>query len=167
MQEVSIIQENVKGIVTTTTNTPTYGLPVRLVISKINVDTNILPMGLTSLGNMQAPKTNKDSGWYKYGPHPGNEGSAVIAGHLGVGSAAVFADLILLVKGDMISVTDDRSQTVSFVVTDTHSYDHDSEQSEVFTSSAGSHLNLITCNGDWDSNIKTYAKRLVVFTDRV
>jgi sortase A len=148
-------------------NALTYGLPVRLVISKINVDTDILPMGVTSLGNMQAPKTNKDSGWYKYGPHPGNVGSAVIAGHLGVGSAAVFTKLGLLVKGDIISVKDDRSQIASFVVTDTRSYDRNSDPSEVFTSSTGSHLNLITCNGDWNPEIKTYSQRLVVFTDRL
>jgi LPXTG-site transpeptidase (sortase) family protein len=143
-----------------------YGLPVRLTIPKINVDAAVAYMGLTSSGHMEAPKTNEDTGWYKYGPHPGNAGSAVIAGHLGVGSSAVFTQLGLLVKGDTMSVTDDRGQVVSFVVTGTHAYDNDSEPTEVFSSSTGAHLNLITCNGVWEPGDKTYTKRLVVFADR-
>jgi LPXTG-site transpeptidase (sortase) family protein len=124
-------------------------------------------MGLTASGDMEAPKTNEDSGWYKYGPHPGNTGSAVIAGHLGVGSRAVFTQLGMLTKGDIVSVTDDRGQTVSFIVTHTRTYAYNTEPSEVFTSSTGAHLNLITCNGDWDATKRTYSERLVVFTDKI
>ncbi|MGB4957262.1 MAG: class F sortase [Candidatus Saccharimonas sp.] len=145
----------------------TYGLPVRLTIPKIDVNADISYMGLTASGDMEAPKTNEDSGWYKYGPHPGNTGSAVIAGHLGVGSSAVFSELGSLAKGDTISVTDDHGQIVSFVVTHTRTYAYDMEPSEVFTSATGTHLNLITCNGDWDSTKRTYSERLVVFTDRI
>ena len=150
-----------------TTSSHNYGLPVRLTIPKINVGATITYMGLTSSGHMEAPKTNQDAGWYKYGPHPGNRGSAVIAGHLGVGSAAVFTQLGLLVKGDTMFVTDDRGRVVSFVVTGTRAYDNDTDPSEVFSSNTGIHLNLITCNGVWEPGEKTYSKRLVVFTDKV
>ncbi len=159
-------QEKVTTANTIAADTGKYGLPMRLSIPKIDVDSSIVYMGLTSSGDMESPKTNEESGWYKYGPHPGNAGSAVIAGHLGVGSRAVFAQLSLLKKGDVVYVLDDRNQTVSFVVRDTRTYDYDTEPSEVFSSTSGTHLNLITCNGDWDSEQKTYAKRLVVFTDK-
>lgn len=145
----------------------TYGLPVRLLIPKIDVDARVTYMGLTASGDMEAPKTNEDAGWYKYGARPGNIGSAVIAGHLGVGNPAVFADLGLLVKGDTLSVIDDDGQSVSFIVTDTRTYEYDTEPSEVFSSEVGAHLNLITCNGNWNSTVKTYSQRLVIFTDKV
>jgi len=144
-----------------------YGPPVRLAIPKIDVETSISYMGLTASGDMEAPKTNEDAGWYKYGPHPGNTGSAVIAGHLGVGNDAIFAQLDVLAKGDIVNVTDDRGQTASFQVTHTRTYAYDAEPSEVFNSTMGTHLNLITCEGDWNSATRTYSARLVVFTDKI
>lgn len=165
-KEVVKIQDSNVAVSAATTS-HVYGLPMRLTIPKIDVNAAISYMGLTTSGNMEAPKTNEDSGWYKYGPHPGNTGSAVIAGHLGVGSRAVFSELGLLTKGDTISVTDDRGQIVSFVVTHTQTYAYDTEPSEVFTSATGTHLNLITCNGDWDPTERTYSERLVVFTDKI
>lgn len=160
-------QEKVTTNTVTNTDSDVYGLPTRLVIPKIGVDTSILAMGLTTAGDMEAPQTNEDSGWYKYGPRPGNTGSAVIAGHVGVGSRAVFSQLGLLAKGDIISVTDDLGQSVSFVVRETRVYDHETESKEVFNSPTGVHLNLITCSGTWNSERNTYAERLVVFTDKL
>ena len=148
------------------TDTRDYGLPVRLSIPKIGVNAAIAFMGLTSAGDMEAPATNEGLGWYKYGPRPGNTGSAVIAGHLGVGTDAVFANLGELAVDDTMSLTDDAGRVVSFVVTGTRMYDQDMEPAEVFTSSSGAHLNLITCNGEWNPERNTYNQRLVVFTDR-
>lgn len=145
-----------------------YGLPVRLTIPKINVDANIQYMGLTSSGNMEAPNTNTDVGWYRYGPRPGNKGSAVIDGHLGLGNIkAVFSNLGLLQKGDSISVLDNKGNTSLFTVQTTKLYDRDAQPTDVFNSTTGSHLNLITCDGDWEAGKQTYSQRLVVFADKV
>ena len=144
-----------------------YSLPVRLTIPKIEVDAAVLPMGLTSTGNMQAPLTNSDTGWYKYGTRPGNEGSAVIDGHLGLSSEAVFGKLSQLVVGDIISTVDDQGSVVSFQVRKIETYDRSSDATDIFNSKSGSHLNLITCNGDWEAKQATYSKRLVIFSDRV
>jgi LPXTG-site transpeptidase (sortase) family protein len=116
---------------------------------------------------MEAPATDAASGWYKNGPNPGNPGSAVIAGHLGVNSRAVFSDLGSLVKGDKVLVTDSSNQTATFAVTHIRRYKNNANPSEVFTSTSGSHLNLITCEGEWEPSQATYSGRLVVFTDRV
>lgn len=146
--------------------TPIYSTPVRLIIPKINVDAKIDKMGLTASGNMEAPNTNDATGWYQSGPKPGNDGSAVIDGHFGVGGRAVFTDLNKLQKGDTLSVVDDNGQMASFVVRDTQAYDQDSQPNEVFNSLMGAHLNLITCDGAWQATQRTYSQRLVVFTDR-
>lgn len=164
---VASVQQDDKTTNIAITDSDTYGLPVRLSIPKIGVDTSVLYMGLTASGDMEAPQTNEDAGWYKYGPRPGNTGSAVIAGHVGVGSHAVFTQLNLLVKGDIVSVTDDKGQTISFVVREVRTFSRNTEPTEVFKSTTGAHLNLITCDGTWDAGESTYSERLVVFTDKL
>ena len=148
-------------------NPVVYSFPSRLIIPKLDVDTNIVQMCITATGNMEAPVTNKATGWYKYGARPGNVGSAVIDGHLGLSNEAIFGKLDQLAIGDTISVIDDQGSTILFIVKRIATYERDSDATEIFTSQAGSHLNLITCNGDWESHQATYSKRLVVFSDVV
>ena len=143
-----------------------YSDPVRLTIPKIAVDANIQQMGLTTEGDMEAPQTNEDAGWYKFGAEPGNEGSAVIAGHLGLNDDAVFGKLKLLQAGDSVETVDSRGQKATFIVKETRRYGYDEAPEEVFRSASGTHLNLITCDGDWNSDQNTYADRLVVFTEK-
>jgi sortase A len=143
-----------------------YGLPIQLEIPKIKVNTDILQMGLTASGDMDAPAKVTDVGWYKNGPHPGNTGSAVIAGHFGVGGPGVFVDLDKLQKDDHVLVTDEKGQTSSFVVRETRTYGYTEHPSEVFNTSGGAHLNLITCAGTWNAAARTYNKRLVIFADK-
>lgn len=151
-----------------TTKVTAYGLPVRLLIPKIKVDTNVLYMGLNKTGNMDVPPDLLNVGWYKFGPIPGDKGSAVIAGHLvGVKDLGVFANLHLLQPGDNLSILDDKGATTSFVVRESRSYGQLEEPNEVFHSSDGAHLNLITCTGVWVKELQRYTKRLVIFTDRV
>ena len=143
------------------------GLPVRLTIPKLNIDTTILHLGLTKEGNMDVPSDLVNTGWYKYGPRPGNVGSAVIAGHLeGVKEKGIFIHLGNLVKGDTISVHDDTGATISFIVREARLYNQDERPAEVFNNTNGSHLNLITCTGTWNNAQQRYSKRLVVFADK-
>ncbi len=145
------------------------GLPVRLTIRKITVDANIEHLGLTPQGAMAVPEGSADVGWYALGPRPGEEGSAVIAGHEGWKDAkpAVFDTLHTLSKGDIVSVEDEKGVITSFVVREIRTYSQTEDTSNVFGSTDGkAHLNLITCEGVWDPIKKTYANRLVVFTDK-
>jgi len=146
------------------------GLPIRLKIPKINVDAAIEPMGTTPSGEMEIPSGPKNVGWYKAGPRPGDNGSAVIDGHYGRwknGEGSVFDDLSNLEKGDVLYVEDENGVTTTFVVRESQSYDPDADDSAVFESSDGnSHLNLITCEGVWNKTAKSYSQRLVVFTDK-
>lgn len=158
---------NAKTIITTDENKPIYGLPVRLIIPKINVDVSVEHMGLTASGNMESPNTNNTVGWYKYGPQPGNKGSAVIAGHFGLNNNAVFERLNQLIKGDTVSVIDDLQQTVSFIVVNARTYKYDESAEEVFNNISGTFLNLITCYGDWDYSQDSFAERLVVFAEKI
>lgn len=147
-----------------------FGLPVRLKIPVINVDASIEAVGLTPGGAMDVPKNPDGVGWFDLGPHPGNIGSAVIAGHYGIwknGQETVFDNLNKLQSGDKINVLDDQGTSISFVVRESLSFDPNADASSVFVSDDGkSHLNLITCEGTWDAASKSYSKRLVVFADK-
>ncbi|KKS04494.1 MAG: Peptidase C60 sortase A and B [Candidatus Nomurabacteria bacterium GW2011_GWA2_41_25] len=145
------------------------GLPARLKIPKINVNTVVEYVGLTPEGAMGVPKGPAGVAWYKLGPRPGEKGSAVIAGHSGYKDKkpAVFDNLHKLVKGDKIYVEDEFGIIATFVVREKRLYDPNVDASDVFGSSDGkAHLNLVTCEGVWDEVTKSRSKRLVVFADK-
>jgi LPXTG-site transpeptidase (sortase) family protein len=144
------------------------GLPIRLKIPTINVDAAIQYVGLDSNGVMDAPDDPAEAAWFNMGPRPGENGSAVIAGHYGWKNniSSVFDDLHKLSKGDKLYIEDENGKTFSFIVSETKSYDPDADASSVFFSSDGKpHLNLVTCEGIWNKTEKSYSKRLVVFAD--
>ena len=145
-------------------------LPVRLTISKISTDAVVSPVGLNSVNDMDINDDPTQLAWYEPGPKPGEEGSAVIAGHYGWkdGVPSVFNDINKLVKGDEITIFDQEGAKKTFVVTRTALYKPNQDATTVFKSDDGkSHLNLITCQGSWVKSDSTYSERLVVFTDYV
>lgn len=144
------------------------GLPTRLEIPIIQVDTSIISVGLTSEQAMDVPKNPTEVAWYSLGSRPGEIGSAVIAGHYNWinNVPAVFDDLHKLSKGDKIFVEDENGMTITFVVREIRTYKKDDDAFNIFTSNDNkAHLNLITCTGVWNYTEKTYTERLVVFTD--
>ncbi|HCI05698.1 TPA: hypothetical protein DEX28_03040 [Patescibacteria group bacterium] len=146
-----------------------FGLPTRLKIPSINVDAVVEYVGLAPDGAMDAPKKRADAAWFNLGPRPGENGSAVIAGHYGWKNkqASVFDDLHRLRKGDKLYIEDDKGAVIVFVVREIRNYDPKADASGVFVSSDGKpHLNLITCGGIWNKVLKSYSKRLVVFADK-
>jgi LPXTG-site transpeptidase (sortase) family protein len=148
-----------------------YGLPVRLKIPKIKVDTALEQVGLTPEGTVGVPKGPTGAAWYNLGPRPGDNGSAVITGHYGYwlnGKVGVFTNLYKLRKGDKLYVKDEKGATITFVVREFRTYGEKDVATNVFVSSDGkAHLNLITCDGIWNKILKSYPKRLVVFTDKL
>jgi len=144
-------------------------LPVRLKIPSINVNAYIEHVGLTPDGVMEVSKKRYNVFWFNLGSRPGENGSAVIAGHYGWKNSSVsaFDNLYKLRKGDRVYIEDNKGVTTSFVVRESRTYDLTADASNVFGSNDGkSHLNLITCEGVWDKVSKTYSKRLVIFTDK-
>jgi len=145
------------------------GLPMRLKIPNINVDSAVEYVGVTADGAMDVPKIPADAAWFNLGPRPGEKGSAVIAGHFDWknGAPAVFANLDKLRPGDKLYIEDDKGVIIIFVVRESRSYDPQADASGVFGSNDGkAHLNLITCEGIWNKAAKSYSRRLVVFADK-
>ncbi len=154
---------------TTPKTSANYAIPIRLQIPKLQIDSLVKYVGITKEGNMNMPQTVSDVGWYKYGALPGNQGTAVIGGHVSGlhGQPGVFSNLTKLTKGDIIIATESNGVAINFVVRETRNYPEDAQPDEVFHSATGSHLNLITCTGNWDSSGRSFTQRLVVFADKV
>ena len=144
--------------------------PVRLVIPSIAINAIIEHVGLTPGGAMGTPQTLSDVAWFDPGIAPGQIGTSVIDGHLDWthGEAAVFANLYKLHNGANIQVVDASGSLTTFIVTNIGTFGENENTDNIFNSSDGiSHLNLITCDGAWNSTSQSYTDRLVIFSDKV
>lgn len=159
-------QVSVVEVLGVETQKESRGMPVRLKIPSINVDANIQYLGVASNGEMEVPSNSDNVGWYKLGPSPGEKGSAVIAGHLNGenGEKGVFTYLNMLKNGDKVYIENDLGVSTTFIVRESRTYDR-GYADEVFTRGDEAYLNLVTCDGTWNTTQKSYTKRLVVFTD--
>ena len=144
-----------------------YATPTRLVIPKIGLNAPIEKVGLTRDKAMAVPSGPGQVGWYKFGPRPGNEGSAVLDGHSGYadGTRAAFDELTRMGKGDKLFVEDARGKRITFVVRRTKLYGRNADPAEVFADTSSRRLNLITCTGTYNTSADTHEQRLVVFAE--
>lgn len=141
--------------------------PSQLVIPTLQIDAAIERIGLVATDRMATPRNFKNAGWYKYGPAPGDEGTAIISGHLdnGLGLSGIFKPLHELVPGDRIEVLTDGGRTLRFRVESLASYPYDRVPQEALSSVGLRRLVLITCGGRWiydKSQGMTYDHRLIV-----
>src|SRR3989344_1764231 len=140
-------------------------VPTRIVVSAIGVDAEVESVGKTAEGAMATPSTLSNVGWYKLGSKPGEEGNAVFAGHVNnaVGLPGVFKKLSDIKKGDTVTITGAQGEVLSYKVVTIDSYIEDAAPlSEIFTKNGPSQIVLITCQGTWDEETRTFNKRLIV-----
>ncbi|HVS50545.1 MAG TPA: sortase, partial [Candidatus Dormibacteraeota bacterium] len=139
--------------------------PSRLRIPAIGVDAWIGAVGFLKDGSMDVPDNLWTSSWLAKGPRPGQPGNAVIAGHRGVGTPALFSHLENVQPGDKIYVSDAAGNQITYVVTRVASLDlSSSTQVAVFGPSSEQQLVVVTCFGRYMPSARTYDHRLVVFS---
>jgi sortase A len=141
--------------------------PVKLSIPAIQVETEVVSLGLLDNGQMDDPKDDTVAGWFEPGFKPGEVGNAVIAGHRdNYTGPALFFDLKKLKPGDIILVTDSLGRQLTFVVSLLKTYERESSPlEEIFGTASKPQLNLITCAGKYDRRIHESEKRLVVYSE--
>ena len=141
--------------------------PVRLLIPKISVDAPFTQLAIGPTGQLLPPPAANTNlvGWYADGASPGETGTSIIAGHVDTAtSAAVFAELGELRKGDVFHVDRADGSRASFVVDSAETYPKDDFPSQrVYGDTAQAQVRLITCAGDYDHSVKDYTDNLVVF----
>nr|WP_274388144.1 class F sortase [Salsipaludibacter albus] len=139
--------------------------PVTVEIPTIGVETSLVDLDLDQGGRLEVPDDPARAGWFVRGPKPGEDGPAVIAGHVDsrVGPA-VFWRLGELGPGDRITVHDaDRRQRV-FVVDRVERWPKDDFPTDaVYRQSRGSELRLVTCGGTFDRDTGHYNDNVIVF----
>jgi hypothetical protein len=88
------VRENISSTTTDMKLWPSNAVPVLLSIERLGIYADIESVGLVD-NAMAVPSSVEDVGWYQHGPRPGDQGSAVLAGHVNwtSGRSAVFTIL--------------------------------------------------------------------------
>lgn len=140
-------------------------VPRRIEIPVLGVDADVEQVGITKSGRMATHESFSTAAWYKYGPAPGEEGSAVIAGHLdnALGMPGVFSSLKDLRPGDKIVVINTNREELHFVVESAEVLAPDADTANIFATDGPPRLVLITCEGEWDQEHKQYTGRRAIY----
>jgi Sortase domain len=144
--------------------THAQGLPERVRVPAIGLDSPLERLHLNAKGALMPPGRFDRAGWYADGTAPGDVGPAVIAGHVdSKAGPAVFHRLRELAGGDRIEVV--RGGTVlRFTVTRIAWYPKNSfPTEEVYGPTPDRQLRLITCGGVFDRSLRSYRDNLVVY----
>ncbi len=152
----------VGGEVTATDPRPA---PSRIRIPALGVDASVVALGIDGSGLMEVPSDVDTVGWYRYGPVPGDPGSAVMAAHIDSArqGPGVFFRLGTLHEGDIIEVTDAAGEVARFVVRAVELIDKDElPLDRVFARAGGPVLTLITCGGSFSRADRSYDSNTVV-----
>lgn len=143
-------------------------VPVSLRIPAIGVNARVIPLGLDADGSVAVPSLHTPflTSWYDKGPTPGQDGPAVLLGHVdaaGVGPA-VFYKLGNLSPGDLVYVGRRDHRTAVFRVTAVALYPEGRFPThDVYGFTPNPTLRLITCGGDYDQQTHHYLDRTVAF----
>jgi sortase (surface protein transpeptidase) len=141
--------------------------PVRLRIPSIEVDSDLMALGLRVDGSLEVPPEGFPAGWYTGAPTPGELGPAIIAGHVDWnGQPGVFYGLRDLKPGADVSVERADGSTAVFRVRSIQQFAKDAFPTEaVYADIDHPGLRLITCGGGFDKEAHSYRDNLVAFAD--
>jgi len=140
--------------------------PVRLRIESLEIDAPIDAHGVDSQGRMDVPDNVTNVGWYRFGPTPGEAGSAVLAAHVDLAGPGrgLFFDLDRLEEGDRIQVVLSDERTLEFEVTAQTTYLKSELPLDLIFSREGSPvLTLVTCGGGFSRSARSYDSNVVVY----
>jgi sortase (surface protein transpeptidase) len=138
--------------------------PVRVEIPSIGVASRLVRLGLNADGTMEVPRDYGLAGWFTGGAMPGQDGPAVISGHVDSKSGpAIFYRLRELRPGDTIRVQRADGDWVVFEVTTTARYAKAEFPTDaIFGPVTGPVLRVITCGGQFDRSSGHYLDNVVV-----
>jgi sortase (surface protein transpeptidase) len=118
---------------------------------------------------MQTPDDWQNTGWYEPGAEPGEQGPAVVTGHVDSTSGpAVFYRLRELRRGNLIRIQRAGGSVVRFRVEGLERWPKAAFPTHrVFTKTHVSALRLVTCSGDFDASTGHYVDNTIVYAVRV
>lgn len=138
--------------------------PVRIRIPSQGISSTLAHVGLAADGTVAAPTRWEQAAWYDRGPRPGQQGPAVIVGHVDSKSGpAVFFRLDRLRRGDEILVDQADGRTARFTVTTQRQFPKSGFPADlVYSNTLKTSLQLLTCGGEFDRTSGHYRDNIVV-----
>ena len=146
---------------------PVVAPPVRLRIPALHVDSPVDRLGLRRDGTIDVPSRVDVAGWYEHGPRPGQNGPAVILGHVDSKTApGIFAGLRRVRIGTLVEVVRADGTSVRFRVTRVSRVPKVSFPTDlVYAPSLDPSLRLVTCGGSFDRSRGSYRDNVIAFAD--
>lgn len=142
-------------------------VPTAIRIPAIGVKAPVIRLGLNRNGSIQVPPLSKDNltGWYKYGPSPGQPGPAVILGHVdSMTGRSVFYQLRYLHRGQRVFITLRNGKHTAFTVDGLQEVAKAAfPTSAVYGTVRYPALRLITCGGHFDASTGHYLDNIIVY----
>lgn len=156
------------GAETSVAEVPPAPQPKRIRIPDIQVDAEVVEMGIATGGALDSPEGPMLVAWYGFTGHPGGGGNAVMSGHVDYHDfgPAVFWELRELLPGHRIEVSLEDGTVVAYEVRSTQHYPVARvPMRDVLATTAEESLTIITCSGTFANG--GYSHRLVLRAVRV
>jgi hypothetical protein len=144
-------------------------VPVAVEIPSVGIRSGLERLGLDGDGAIQTPRAWESAGWYRGGTRPGQQGAAVILGHVdSTTGPAVFARLRDLQPGARVRVRRADGSVAVFSVDRLEQHRKTRfPTADVYFPTPEPTLRLVTCGGDFDRQRGSYQDNLVVFASLV
>ncbi|MGY1704146.1 class F sortase [Geodermatophilus sp. SYSU D00697] len=142
--------------------------PTRLTVPGLGVDAPVDPVGVREDGQVHLPDDVDRVGWYRFGPLPGAEGVAVLAGHVddrtqGLGALAPLREAS---PGDEIEVTDAAGAVTGWRVVSRELVEKRAlPLDRLFSRTGRPSLALVTCGGPFLPELGSYRDVVVVVAE--
>ena len=147
----------------------TEPLPVRLRIPALHVDNRLDQLGVQRDGTVEVPAKAGVAGWFDEGPRPGQNGPAVLLGHVDSKSGpGIFFSLLRVKPGTLVHVDREDRSTVTFRITHLEKVSKTEFPTDlVYAPSLDPTLRLVTCGGVFDHSRGSYRDNVIAFADLV
>lgn len=143
--------------------------PIRVRIPGIEVDADVIDLGVRADGKLEVPSDFAQTGWFTGRAAPGEFGPSIVVGHVdSKAGPAVFFRLRELEVGDVVHIERSDGLVAYFRVTDKILVDKDEfPTEEVYGSTDGPELRLVTCGGEFNRSAGSYVGNVIVFAEHL
>ena len=144
-------------------------VPVRLRIPALGIDAPVGSVGQAPDGTVEVPGEWQEVGWYDRGPRPGEDGPAVLLGHVdSKAGPAVFVRLPQVQSGTVVEVVGEAGAITRFRVDRVEQYPKTRFPTEaVYLPALRPELRLVTCGGEFDRATGHYRDNIVAYASLV
>lgn len=141
--------------------------PAEITIPAIGARSSLVELGLNPDGTVEVPPVSQpmQAGWYGLGPAPGEDGPAVVLGHVdGQRKPGIFHRLVQVREGNEILVRRTDGSTAVFTVSRVQQVPKAQFPTEaVYGDADGPELRVITCGGSFDAARQSYRDNIIVY----